>query len=147
MSQPLRTTACLALLLTLAACQREAAPGPDGAAAMAGPAAAGTTTGDGPAPTTAGDAPVPPGAVDYASGIVGSQWQCGDQRVAARFDNTAGTVTITHERGELVLPQATSASGARYADANGNEFWNKGAGASLTLSGTEARQCQQVGAG
>jgi len=122
-----------ALTLALAACGGEPAQ-PEATA----PGAAAEV------PTTAGDGPVPAEAIDYGSGVVESQWDCDGQRVAARFDNTAGTVTLTHERGELVLPQATSASGARYADANGNELWNKGNEASLTLSGRDAVQCQQV---
>lgn len=134
-SAPLRMSALLAVVAALAACQHETAE----------PSAASSAGGATPAePTTAGDAPVPAAAVEYGSGIIGSQWQCDDEHVAARFDNTAGTVTVTHGRGELVLAQAPSASGARYADANGNEFWSKGNAATLTLSGTEPRQCRQI---
>ena len=35
-------------------------------------------------------------------------------------------------------------TGARYADANGNEFWDKGNTATLTLSGTPLRACTRV---
>jgi membrane-bound inhibitor of C-type lysozyme len=73
-----------------------------------------------------------------------THWQCGDQRVAARYDPAAQALTLIHERGQLILPQSVSASGARYADDNGNEFWSKGSGATLTLSGTPARECSQV---
>lgn len=137
----LSASACLALGLSLAACQRQPTPADE----LPPPATAPATVAE--VPTTAGDAPLPSEAVDYASGMVDTQWQCGTQRVVARFDNAAGSVNLTHERGELVLPQAVSASGARYADGNGNEFWNKGNEATLTLSGQEASSCQQAGAG
>lgn len=75
-----------------------------------------------------------------------THWQCGERRVAARFDPASQTLTLIHERGQLALPQSVSASGARYADANGNEFWSQGNGATLTLSGTPARECQPVSA-
>ncbi|MBO9717952.1 MAG: MliC family protein [Pseudoxanthomonas sp.] len=75
---------------------------------------------------------------------VETHWQCGDQRVVARYDPAAQALTLIHERGQLTLPQSVSASGARYADANGNEFWSKESGAMLTLSGTPARECSQV---
>lgn len=75
---------------------------------------------------------------------VETHWQCGERRVAARFDPASQTLTLIHERGQLALPQSVSASGARYADANGNEFWSQGDGATLTLSGTPARACEPV---
>jgi membrane-bound inhibitor of C-type lysozyme len=96
-------------------------------------------------PTLDPTAPPPaPATGATAAAPVESHWQCGDQRVAARFDNDAQTVTVVHDRGEVVLPQAISASGARYADANGNEFWTKGASGTLTLSGAPARECSEV---
>lgn len=104
--------------------------------------------GDAPGPGAAAGsdavaAPVP-GAGDPPARILESQWRCGDQQVAARFDTGAADVTLTHDRGQLLLPQAISASGARYADDNGNEFWTKGASGTLTLSGTPARECTQL---
>ncbi|WP_084635451.1 MliC family protein [Pseudoxanthomonas sp. J35] len=88
----------------------------------------------------------PPGATAEATAVVNTHWQCDDQRVAVRFDNAAQTVTVVHDRGEVVLPQEVAASGARYADTNGNEFWTKGPSATLTLSGTPARECGEIGA-
>lgn len=75
---------------------------------------------------------------------VETHWQCGDQRVAARFDPTSQTLSLIHERGQLTLPRIESASGARYADSNGNEFQDKADTARLTLSGTPARDCSKV---
>ena len=134
--------AVLAVAVGLAACQ---AQDPEPAADPAGPGSAMSTATAAPGGTAATASPAA-GPATSVSGIVESQWECDGQHVATRFDNTAGTVSVTHERGELLLQQATSASGARYADANGNEFWNKGDQATLTLSGTPARQCRDVGA-
>ncbi len=103
-----------ACALVLAACKPAATPEP--AAPAEEPAA--------PAPTT-----------------VLTHWQCGDARVSATFDNAAGNVSLSFDGESLVLPQAVSASGARYADEQGNEFWNKGDSSTLTLSGSEAVEC------
>ena len=70
-----------------------------------------------------------------------SHWQCGDARVSATFDNTAGNVNLSFDGESLVLPQAISASGARYADEQGNEFWNKGDTSTLTIAGGEPVEC------
>jgi membrane-bound inhibitor of C-type lysozyme len=75
---------------------------------------------------------------------VETHWQCGERRIAARLDPASQTLTLIHERGQLALPQSVSASGARYADANGNEFWSQDNGATLTLSGTPPRECEPV---
>lgn len=71
-------------------------------------------------------------------------FQCGDERIGARFDNGAGNVTLSIGGQSLVLPQAVAASGARYADDKGNEFWNKGSDATLTLTGKPAVECAQT---
>ena len=67
-------------------------------------------------------------------------WQCGDLRVASRFEPSPATVQLWWSGRNATLPQAMAASGARYAEA-GNEFWTKGDTARLTLAGTEAREC------
>lgn len=73
-----------------------------------------------------------------------SQWQCGDQRIAAVFDNgPADNVTLDPAGKPLALPHAVSASGARYADAAGNEFWTKGRAGTLTLAGKGKLDCTQ----
>ncbi len=103
--------ACLALML-LAACRPapEAVPGPSGADAS--PAAA----------------PPPPDVVEAG-------FRCGDLLAGARFDNVRSELVLTIATRRIVLPQALSASGARYSDAAGNEFWNRGDEATLVLDG------------
>lgn len=69
-------------------------------------------------------------------------FQCGELAVGAIFDNGSGTVRLTHSGQRLELPEAVAASGARYADDAGNEFWARGKEeAMLTLSGEERREC------
>lgn len=52
-----------------------------------------------------------------------------------------GQVTLRYSGGKsLVLPQAPSADGGRYADGT-TEFWVKGNGARLTIKGSET-QCE-----
>ena len=119
-----------ALALALAACS------PAGGDAAPPPVDAGT-----PAPVEPAPADEPQVA---DAGVLETHWQCGDESVAANYDRAAETVTLVHAGGELVLPLAVSASGARYADDNGNEFWTKAASGTLTLSGAPARECSQV---
>ena len=74
-------------------------------------------------------------------------WQCGDQRISARFDTAMHQVAL-HVGGKvLTLPHAASASGARYADAAGNTFWSKGMEATLTLAGAADQPCRQTDQG
>lgn len=88
-------------------------------------------------------APVEPAAPVEAS-VTSINFQCGDERISAAFDNAAGNVTLSIGGQPLVLPQAVAASGARYADDTGNEFWNKGTNATLTRSGQPAVECAQT---
>jgi putative lipoprotein len=107
--------ACLALLL-LAACR------PDAPAPARVPA---------PAPEpSATDNPVQP-----LPASASANFRCGDVLVGAAFDNARRELVLTVATRRLVLPQAMAASGARYADAQGNEFWNKGDRATLKLDG------------
>lgn len=78
-----------------------------------------------------------------AAGNVG-YWQCGEVRVGAAFDKTADRVTLSLSGRRLQLPHAVAASGARYADAAGNEFWTKGDSGTLTLAGEDKRDCKQT---
>nr|WP_295383318.1 YbaY family lipoprotein [Pseudoxanthomonas sp.] len=77
--------------------------------------------------------------------VVKTQWQCGDQRIGASFDNgPADNVTLDLGDKPLVLPHAVAASGARYADTAGNEFWTKGREGMLTLAGKKKLECSQT---
>lgn len=82
------------------------------------------------APAPADPGPVPPPPDSVAAGF-----RCGEFLAGTTFDNVGGELVLTFGTRRLVLPQAVAASGARYADANGNEFWNKGDRASLSLDG------------
>jgi len=89
------------------------------------------------APASAGVAGEPqvPAADAGAPAEAHANFRCGEQLVGALFDNRAGTVVLTLGGRRVELAQAVSASGARYTDAAGNTFWNKGDEASLTLDG------------
>ena len=73
-----------------------------------------------------------------------ANFRCGDLLAGAVFDNLRGELVLTIATRRLVLPQAISASGARYADERGNEFWNKGDQATLTLDGAR-HDCSVTG--
>lgn len=117
----LRASVLLGTAMLLSACQ------PTGQQAPATPDAA--------PPTSTGSAGTAPPASVTAS------FRCGDMLIGSIFDNTAGNVTLSWSGQRLTLPQAPSASGARYADEHGNEFWNKGDNAMLTLAGVEHPEC------
>lgn len=87
-----------------------------------------------PAPTATTDLPA----------SVSTGFRCGDLLLGTDFDNVAGSVTLSWSGHRRVLPQAVSASGARYADAQGNTFWNKGDEATLTFAGGEPLQCTET---
>lgn len=120
----LLVTSMTGSLLALAACQKSAEP-----AATATPAAAASA----PASTE-------------ASPMKSSSYQCGDLKVTATFDNV-GAVDLSYPGGPLTLAQAESASGARFADSQGNEFWNQGEAATLTLAGQPKRDCTPAAPG
>lgn len=117
----------LPLLLSVAACQPSQPPAESAGAPAAAPTAAHTV-----ATTT------PPPAVHVYA------YQCGELAVTGRF--AADKVTLSFNGKTLELPQAMSASGARYADGQGNEFWGKGLkDATFTLAGEPARTCSGSG--
>lgn len=120
---PLTTVALL-----LAACQ------PDDRAAQAPT----PTTGK---PTTA----QPPVAKPDGARVETTHWQCGDLRIATRFnDETLGAITLMFSGRRLVLRDATAASGARFADDAGNEFWSRGGNVTLTLAGKDKTSCTKT---
>ena len=91
----------------------------------------------------AAPAPVAEPAAPAAAQPIVAAFRCGDLLLGATFDNVAGDVTLSINGSRRRLPQAPSASGARYADAAGNEFWNKGDGATLTLDGA-SHECSRT---
>ena len=91
-----------------------------------------------PAPTAAAPAASTPAGAPV---LDAHDFLCGDLKVTAVFDGV-GAVDLSYQGGPLTLPQAQSASGARFADDQGNEFWNKGEEATLTLAGQAKRDCK-----
>lgn len=73
-----------------------------------------------------------------------THWQCADSQLSLRYDAAATQAELSLPDGTLTLPQAVSASGARYADQRGNEFWSKGSQATLTLQGKPQVDCMQT---
>ncbi|MFZ5657949.1 MAG: YbaY family lipoprotein [Pseudomonadota bacterium] len=71
-------------------------------------------------------------------------WECGELGLMSRHPAGAGTVRLDANARSWALPLARSASGARYADATGNEFWTKGANGHLRIDGEPARDCVQA---
>lgn len=107
-----------ALALALASCQ-PSAPVQD------------TATDGADAPSTSGASPGE--RLDF---------QCGDLAVGATFDEANGNARLSWSGQRLDLPNVTAASGARYADDAGNEFWTRGMDeARLTLAGQQPRNC------
>lgn len=105
--------------LSLAACAAEAPmPSPDLARAPAGPTAP-------------------------AGGAVAEtfHWQCGELGVASHFLGDADLLELSFSGRTLVLPIAVAASGARFADDQGNEFRTRGDSGSLALPGEPTREC------
>lgn len=68
-------------------------------------------------------------------------WQCGDLGLMSRYFADGDTVRLDANGHAWKLPRARSASGARYADAAGNEFWTKGDAGTLVLDGEPPLDC------
>lgn len=118
-----------ALVLTLLACK----PGkPDEV-----PAPSATPSAPQAAPAQPGDParahlPAPPPA----------HWQCGDLRIATRLDGAGqDAMSLLMSGRRLPLRVATATEGKRYADASGNEFWQRSGNGTLTLAGRSAVAC------
>ena len=113
-----------ALTAALAGCQPSAPPAQDGETA------------------TRATAPATPASPDGLAPGERINYQCGDLAVGATFDEQGESMRLSFSGQGLELPIAISASGARYADDAGNEFWGKGMeDATLTLAGEERRDC------
>ena len=119
--------ACLALLASACSPDPEPTTGNRSAASADTGAGVGAATATPPRPDTAT-----------------ASFRCGDLLAGAVFDNLRGELVLTIATRRIVLPQAISASGARYADGRGNEFWNKGDQATLTLDG-QRHDCSMTG--
>jgi len=89
----------------------------------------------------ASTAPAPqPAAPSQPSPAAGpSRWRCGELLVSAAYADGHAELFISGRK--MTLPLAKSASGARYADESGNEFWTKGGEGTLVLAGGEKRDC------
>lgn len=112
-----------ALAAALAACQPSAPPAQEAA----------------PDAETAAATPAPADGTAPGERI---NFQCGELALGAVFEEQGESVRLTFSGQRLELPIAISASGARYADEAGNEFWGKGMEtATLTLAGEERRDC------
>ncbi|MGH8085417.1 MAG: MliC family protein [Lysobacter sp.] len=102
---------------------------------------------DAPAPTAPAPATTEPAAPAPVTATTAAfHWQCGEVGVASTYSDDAQRVALAFSGRELELPIAVSASGARYADTTGNEFWTKGDSGTLTLaseagSETAKREC------
>lgn len=68
-----------------------------------------------------------------------TRWRCDELLVATTHHDDV--VELFFSGRTLQMPIAVSASGARYADDQGNEFWSKGETAMLTLAGAPKRDC------
>ncbi|RBD72428.1 MliC family protein, partial [Xanthomonas oryzae] len=68
-------------------------------------------------------------------------WRCGQRMIATRFDSAADALELTLEDRRLILVSAQAASGTRFADAQGNQFWEHAGEATLSLAGGEALKC------
>lgn len=132
----------IAMTLSMAACQPAA---DNDTVAPATPEAA--TPRAAPTPATSADPAVAAGGTGTPNTY---HWQCNEVGVASTYSDDSERVTLAFSGRELKLPIAVSASGARYADAAGNEFWTKGDSGTLTLaaeagSDSARRECSRSG--
>ena len=87
-----------------------------------------------------GEAPAPPARIEH------SRWTCDGMTFEAHLDIPGERVELMLPEGTLSLPLAQSASGARYADHRGNEFWTKGDTGTLTREGGRKVDCVRADA-
>ncbi|PKV14462.1 MliC family protein [Xanthomonas prunicola] len=90
-------------------------------------------TGKPPVQTTPAAAPPLPAHV--------MAWRCGQRLITTRFDSATDALQLTLDNRRLILLSAQAASGARFADAQGNQFWEHAGEATLSLAGSEAIKC------
>ncbi|PPV06882.1 MliC family protein [Xanthomonas bromi] len=85
-------------------------------------------------------APTAP-AADPALPAQAVAWRCGQRTITTRVDSATDALQLTLEDRTLVLLSAQAASGTRFADAQGNQFWEHAGEATLSLAGGEAMKC------
>jgi uncharacterized membrane protein len=68
-------------------------------------------------------------------------WQCGDLRVSTQMEGDS--LRLSGPFGVRSLAGLRSASGARYGDEQGTEFWEKADEAMLTLDGERQPDCRK----
>jgi membrane-bound inhibitor of C-type lysozyme len=93
-------------------------------------------------PATAAPAGTPPVQPPPAASTFNARFTCEDLTVAAAFEPSRAVLSMPGRT--LTLPQAVSASGARYSDGT-TTFWNKGREATFELDG-RSRHCVEAGA-
>jgi membrane-bound inhibitor of C-type lysozyme len=81
--------------------------------------------------------PVPVMEEEATGNVIEATFVCPDgTSLDTVFDNDAATVTVGLPDGEVTLPRAISASGARYANSDESiVFWNKGDEAFVEVNG------------
>ncbi|MBB3834723.1 membrane-bound inhibitor of C-type lysozyme [Xanthomonas arboricola] len=94
----------------------------------------------GPLPHASHPGPAtPPPAPTQAPDTVA--WRCGERAITTRFDPATDALRLTLDGRALTLLSAQAASGARFADAHGNQFWEHAGEATLSLAGGDAVKC------
>ena len=91
-----------------------------------------------PASSAGADQVLPPATPAPASAPIAARFECDDITVDVVFDGAQATLTMPNRT--VTLPQAVSASGARYTDGK-TIFWNKGNEATFELDG-RTRECR-----
>ncbi|MBB4723784.1 MliC family protein [Xanthomonas euvesicatoria] len=115
---------------------------PAGVQTDARPLATGTDASvTGPLPRPAKTPAPAAAAADPALPAQTVAWRCGPRTVATRFDAVTDALQLTLDDRRLILLSAQAASGARFADAQGNQFWEHAGEATLSLAGGEAIRC------
>lgn len=97
-------------------------------------------------PAAGGDAAAPATPQPSAASGGGSQttYQCGDLSVRATFNGEDAATVVIGDR-TLAMTSERAASGAKYADRQGNSFWTQGSDDGLlSLKGEPDRECHAV---
>lgn len=88
-----------------------------------------------------GQTPAPAASAGPSLPAQAVAWRCDQRTVTTRFDPATDAIQLTLEDRTLILLSAQAASGARFADAQGNQFWEHAGEATLSLAGGEAVKC------